>query len=352
MILRAALPVFVSVRLWAELVVPAVGGRRPGSRLTNSEKAHRRRRHIPTGKAPRARTSVCSIGRADRRLSADSLTVSEQVAPRRHASTPPARNRRESSSGRRGRPPHRAETIGSEPRNETTRSKSLTGRNDRHDRRASSPEEVRVRLYVSGATGSFLANSGGSLGTAINHDECDSPICHDKLVMSTCEKMPSPAVLDSLLLRIRPLLSWRIPSRPIATRHHCATPAFSRVGIQLGFLPQTERQRDTRINCPAFAASEPGTQKTLGFFLTGRQICIETLFGDHNLPKGSHTTAKPQSGLNPLDSMGAGPGLAIKQGVTLTGREKNLHVILGPLCSTKKDAGVFWKSSIVRGEEL
>jgi hypothetical protein len=108
----------------------------------------------------------------------------------------------------------------------------------------------------------------------------------NKLVMSTCEKMPSPAVLDSLLLRIRPLLSWRIPSRPIAARHHCATPAFSRVGIQLGFLPQTERQRDTRINCPAFAASEPGTQKTLGFFLTGRRICIETLFGDHNLPKG------------------------------------------------------------------
>jgi hypothetical protein len=73
-----------------------------------------------------------------------------------------------------------------------------------------------------GATGAFPGNPGGIVGTAINHDECDSFIGAHKLVMSTCEKMPSPAVLDLLLPKIRPPVSRLINCRAFATRHHGA----------------------------------------------------------------------------------------------------------------------------------
>lgn len=114
----------------------------------------------------------------------------------------------------------------------------------------------------------------------------------NKLVMSTCEKMPSPAVLDLLLLRFRPLISWPTPCRAIAAQQHCATLACSRVGIRVGFLPQPGRQRDTRIDCPAFAASEPGTEKTLGFFLTGRRIRKRRSAAIAICPRVSHTTGQ------------------------------------------------------------
>jgi hypothetical protein len=47
-------------------------------------------------------------------------------------------------------------------------------------------------------------------------------LARNKLVMSSCEKMPSPAVLDLLLPKIRPPLSRLINCRAFATRHHGA----------------------------------------------------------------------------------------------------------------------------------
>ncbi len=90
-----------------------------------------------------------------------------------------------------------------------------------------------------GATGAFSDNAGHIVAPQLIMMSAIRLLWRNKPVMSTCEKIASPALLDLLLLRIRPLVSGPISCRAIAARQLSVWPARSRVGIQVGFLPET-----------------------------------------------------------------------------------------------------------------